>query len=179
MIDQTNKSLLDKSWFAIVTFVIFIGVVVTVWLALPAFLAKNLATLSERGAFGDSFGSVNALFTGLAFAGVVFTILLQIRELRLQRADFLQQLEAMHQSKEEVEEQNKILRAQVEVQLLDTVTRAIELEGQADALAATQWVPGSGPHNEHVQAMRVGASDIRKRVGDLQAKIINAYQDAS
>ena len=174
MSDDTNKSLLDKPWFAVVTFVILAAVVIGVWIYLPNYIAKHLTDLSDRGSFGDSFGSVNALFTGLAFAGVVFTILLQIRELRLQRADFLKQLEAMRQSKEEVEEQNKILRAQVEVQLLDTVSRAIELEGRADALAATQWIPGSGPHNQHVNSMRVGASDIRKRVSELQARIMKA-----
>ena len=40
---------------------------------------------SKRGAFGDSFGVVNALFSGLAFAGVIFAILLQKKELELQR----------------------------------------------------------------------------------------------
>ena len=31
----------------------------------------------ERGEFGDSFGVVNALFSGLAFAGVIWAIILQ------------------------------------------------------------------------------------------------------
>lgn len=38
-----------------------------------------------RGSFGDKFGAVNSLFSGLAFAGVIFTILLQRRELEIQR----------------------------------------------------------------------------------------------
>ena len=41
----------------------------------------------ERGTFGDMFGSVNALFSGFALAGIVFTIFLQKRELRLQRKE--------------------------------------------------------------------------------------------
>src|SRR5687768_11681898 len=38
-----------------------------------------------RGQFGDMFGAINALFSGLAFAGIIITILLQGRELALQR----------------------------------------------------------------------------------------------
>jgi hypothetical protein len=43
--------------------------------------------MATRGQFGDIFGGVNALFTGLAFAGVIYTILLQRQELGLQREE--------------------------------------------------------------------------------------------
>ena len=39
------------------------------------------------GQFGDMFGSVNALFSGLAFGGIVLTLLLQRLELALQRKE--------------------------------------------------------------------------------------------
>lgn len=42
----------------------------------------NMAAL-----YGDAHGGVNALFSGLAFAGVILTILLQSHELRLQRKE--------------------------------------------------------------------------------------------
>lgn len=35
-----------------------------------------------RGQFGDKFGAINALFSGFAFAGIIFTIFLQRRDLR-------------------------------------------------------------------------------------------------
>lgn len=41
----------------------------------------------NRGTFGDMFGSVNALFSGLAFGGVIYAILLQRKELKLQRKE--------------------------------------------------------------------------------------------
>jgi hypothetical protein len=41
--------------------------------------------MSTRGQFGDIFGTVTAFFTGLAFAGVVYTIILQRNELENQR----------------------------------------------------------------------------------------------
>jgi predicted aspartyl protease len=35
----------------------------------------------NRGLFGDTFGAMNALFSGLAFAGIVYTILVQRSEI--------------------------------------------------------------------------------------------------
>jgi uncharacterized membrane protein YgaE (UPF0421/DUF939 family) len=40
-----------------------------------------------RGTVGDSFGAVNALFSGLAFAALVYTIILQRREIQLNRSE--------------------------------------------------------------------------------------------
>jgi hypothetical protein len=45
---------------------------------------------STRGTFGDMFGAVNALFSGLAFGGIIITILLQRKELALQREELKQ-----------------------------------------------------------------------------------------
>ena len=59
----------------------------------------------DRGQFGDMFGAVNALFSGLAFAGVIWAIILQKQELELQRKE----LEA---TRAELEGQRKQLEAQ-------------------------------------------------------------------
>jgi hypothetical protein len=45
------------------------------------------ADMGSRGQFGDLFGSINALFSGLAFVGVFVAILLQKQELNLQRQE--------------------------------------------------------------------------------------------
>ena len=68
-------------------------------------------TWQERGQFGDLFGSVNALFSGLAFAGLIYAILLQHQELALQREELRLQRVEMAASRGE-------LRAQVEAQHL-------------------------------------------------------------
>jgi hypothetical protein len=62
--------------------------VVLLWVATP-FAVKAIVgqTLDQRGQFGDLYGSINALFSGLAFAGVIIAILLQRRELELQRRE--------------------------------------------------------------------------------------------
>lgn len=41
---------------------------------------------NERETFGDMFGGVNTLFTGLSFIGLIVTILLQRRDMNLQRS---------------------------------------------------------------------------------------------
>jgi hypothetical protein len=50
------------------------------WWCIPWASRFLTASIAEAGQFGDSFGSVNALFTGLAFLGALFAIYLQIDE---------------------------------------------------------------------------------------------------
>lgn len=44
-------------------------------------------TWEARGTMGDMFGAVNALFSGLAFAAILFTILLQREEIKMNRGE--------------------------------------------------------------------------------------------
>lgn len=67
---------------------------------------------NERGTFGDQFGAVNALFSGLAFTGLIYTIILQRKDLKLQRIDLRQQRKEMEEQTAEFEKQNETLRIQ-------------------------------------------------------------------
>jgi len=77
--------------------------VVALW-ALTFFLFFYTES-SDRDAFGNMFGSVNALFSGLAFAGIIITILLQSQELKLQR-------EELKATREEFQQQNATMKFQ-------------------------------------------------------------------
>ena len=44
-------------------------------------------SISKAGTFGDSFGALNSLFTGLGFAGLLITIFLQREDLKLTRLE--------------------------------------------------------------------------------------------
>lgn len=57
----------------------------------------TIGNISEAGTFGDSFGAINALFSGLAFAGVVIALVIQTKELQLAR---LERREALESQKE-------------------------------------------------------------------------------
>ncbi|MEP0155773.1 putative phage abortive infection protein [Pseudophaeobacter sp.] len=51
------------------------------------FLISFSHPYDARGTFGDMFGAVNALFTGLAFAAVIYAIFLQKHEVRLLKSE--------------------------------------------------------------------------------------------
>jgi len=81
------------------------------WLATLAVGHFFFATWEGRGQFGDLFGSINALFSGLAFAGLIYAILLQRRELNLQRTELRLQREEMAASRAELAAQVKAQKA--------------------------------------------------------------------
>lgn len=67
-------------------------------------------SMNERGTFGDMFGAINALFSGLAFCGVIYAILLQRRELELQREELTltrKELKKSADAQQEISKQNK------------------------------------------------------------------------
>lgn len=65
-----------------------------------------------RGTFGDMFGTTNSLFSGLAFAGIIYTIFLQRVELRLQREELKLQREAVENSTNELAGQKNLMDLQ-------------------------------------------------------------------
>ena len=69
-------------------------------------------SMEQRGQFGDMFGMVNALFSGLAFAGVIITIRQQHIDLEYQRVTIKQTNDEMERQTKEFELQNKTLKRQ-------------------------------------------------------------------
>lgn len=69
-----------------------------------------LLPVADRGTIGDMFGVVNALFSGLAFAGIIFTVLLQSRELQLQRRELSLTRAELEGQRHQLEAQNETLR---------------------------------------------------------------------
>lgn len=97
--DKKNKKDHFKLLFWIIA-VIVVALIIILWL-------WNY-TEEWKGEFGDKFGVINSLFSGLAFAGIIITILLQSRELKLQREEledtrevFESQLELMKRQQNE------------------------------------------------------------------------------
>ena len=84
--------------------------VVCVWAL--SFLLLLFFESEERGQFGDMFGAVNALFSGLAFAGLIITLILQKRELGLQREELDATRQELVRHSQEFDEQNRIMRVQ-------------------------------------------------------------------
>ena len=53
------------------------ALIIMAWVAWAFAVRALIPDWHHRGIFGDTYGSLTALFTGLAFAGLVYTILLQ------------------------------------------------------------------------------------------------------
>ena len=96
--------LLGKYWMFLLVLIIFFGG----WWLIDILNEEP----NDRGTFGDQFGFVNTLFSGLAFAGMIFTILLQKEELALQRKELADNREEMKHQTEQFISQNDNLKIQ-------------------------------------------------------------------
>ena len=85
-------------------------VICAVWLASFVLIYLCIDGWDVRGQFGDLFGSVNALFSGLAFAGLVITIIQQRHDLQLQRQAIEQTNREMQNQTEEFNQQNETMK---------------------------------------------------------------------
>lgn len=103
--DNTEK---DRPWLLWSLIAIVIFVIAIAWYLID----YNISSNEIRGQFGDKFGSVNALFSGLAFAGLIYTIALQRKDLQLQKKDLELTRKELEGQKIEAQKQNQILRKQ-------------------------------------------------------------------
>lgn len=88
------------------------GVVAALWVGVGLLAPRFLETAEGRGQWGDSFGAVGALFTGLALAGVVIALYFQSRDLELQRSDLALTRKEMTKQRAVMAEQLQSIRGQ-------------------------------------------------------------------
>lgn len=95
-------------------------VVLAIFLIYILVIRHLIPSLTDRGLFGDSFGGLNTIFSGLALLGIIYALLLQQRQLSLQS--------------EERKTNESLLRIQI-----DKIQRSFELQYQP----ILQITPGS------------------------------------
>ncbi|WP_146083334.1 hypothetical protein [Methylobacter tundripaludum] len=111
--------------------------VVALWL-FTLFLGQTFfTTWTERGQFGDLFGSVNALFSGLAFVALIYTIHLQRQELSLQRTELELQRKEMAASRGELAAQVAVQKSQVRATIAQIRVAAVEARIEATKLTGS------------------------------------------
>ncbi|GAA5144172.1 hypothetical protein GCM10023213_33750 [Prosthecobacter algae] len=124
-------------------------------------------TNDGRGTFGDMFGAVNSLFSGLAFGGVICAILLQRKELQLQRRELRLTRREMEKSSNAQTISAKALSLQFELNKLSA-----QLAAFATVLAAKQQAAANytGLYLTHVgnQKSRLEPSMLR---AESEAKV--------
>jgi hypothetical protein len=124
---QSNPPKRSKVWLLWLLIAIAIGTCLVCW---------YIASLQEDPAkFGDMFGLANALFSGLAFAGLIYTVVLQKEELALQREELAATRTELHAQTEHFGIQNQTLAKQSAEQtffqllrLHNDITSAIDLK---------------------------------------------------
>lgn len=88
--------------------------VLALWVLSAVMILIFLEDWPSRGTFGDLFGAVNALYSGLAFAGLIYTIILQKEDLALQRNEIKLNREELKKSAKAQKNSEKALMEQVE-----------------------------------------------------------------
>jgi len=89
-----------------ILFLTFLAVVLPIIIYAGAliFLTHPISEFSidKAGVFGDSFGILTSLFSGLAFGGIIITTYLQSKELQHQREELRLQREEISRNREEM-----------------------------------------------------------------------------
>lgn len=90
------------AWIAVLAFVTLL--VSLLWFAFQYWLPHLMTVLDRKeelrqaGTFGDSYGALNTLFSGLAFSGIVVSVFLQSHELADTRRELESQKEELRKS---------------------------------------------------------------------------------
>jgi hypothetical protein len=130
--------------------------VVLFWLGSYWYITTQYES-DEWGKIGDLFGAINALFSGLALAGVVYAILLQRQDLKLQQ-------EQLQLSNMEFQRQNQLITEQ-----LKTMQQALDFErkkAQESSEPFFQWQMGHS--NSNMRAWRFKNTGGRFKVKEVK-----------
>ena len=95
---------------------------------------STFGTWGERGAVGDMFGSINALFSGFALCGVIYAIFLQRKELELQREELKltrEELKKSAKAQQKISEDNAKI-AEFQSESAKTQLRGVRLQAEVE-----------------------------------------------
>ena len=148
--------------------------------------------MEKRGQLGDMFGFIGALFSGLAFAGLIVTMLQQREdlqnqkdEIQLQRKDLEAQTAALQLQKEEIAQTNKELKEQNKTIMLQRFENTFfnMLDMQQKILNELRYLQTGDFAQEHVgrKAIKELYSDIYyqckvKKISTLDGCLNEYYQ---
>jgi hypothetical protein len=159
-----------------------VGIFVLVFLAWALFgllPMMMMETPEKSGLVGDTFGAVNALFSGLAFAGLLITLMMQRDELKLQREELQLQREEMQQMRAEYartakaqEGSEAILRKQTAVAYFSAELQALSSVVDAHIARSTHGIHFSLP------SKGIMTSDFAlTEIGDVLARLRGVCYD--
>lgn len=117
--------------------VLAVGAVVAIWLAFPLSIVFVFDQVpASAGEYGDIFGGVGALFSGLAFVGLVVTLVMQYSALNKQSDE----LELTRNSVAKQAEELSISSEALQLQVSEMKAQRAEMEASRETLAQQQAV---------------------------------------
>lgn len=142
--------------------------IISLWFAYPFILTECGVEQMDQGGHGDMYGGLNTLFSGLAFAGLIYTVMLQREELGLQRKELELTRAELERTATANQEAAKAMAEQVKNQLL-----AARISAKAGLLAsydATFQTLLHGHPADYADA-RSRASQLRKELEEEISKV--------
>jgi septal ring factor EnvC (AmiA/AmiB activator) len=95
------------------SFTALIFFTVAIWFFSAVAILYFIDDWSARGTFGDLFGAVNALFSGLAFAGLLFSLFENRKQIAQQQEELLVNRQELLKARKIQEKTEKAIEAQV------------------------------------------------------------------
>ncbi|MFY7927491.1 MAG: hypothetical protein ACOVS5_01355 [Oligoflexus sp.] len=143
------------------TFARLVCAVLLIWLLVPVLGSMAFPDWEMRGQFGDTFGSINALFSGLAFAGLFWALRIQQKQLDIQREELKLQREELQEQRKEMVASRKELAKQVHAQhamfratAAQVTVAAVQARIEALKLdAESRGASGRGPFVRDIQTL--------------------------
>ncbi len=141
---------------------VLIIIVFVVWFLSAIGSILFLPKWEERAQLGDMFGSVNSLFSGLAFAVLIYTMWLQRTELTLQRQELELTRQELARTAAAQEATQKAVEVQAELMIL-----AADLSATATLLEANQKVGNkiAEHYGYHLERLQI---ELQKRTKELR-----------
>jgi len=158
-------------------------VVITAWILIPFALVNWLSTKNlpdNAGVIGDMFGSVNALFAGLAFLLLIWSVFQSNQAIKIQQQELSLQREELKESREvlkdQAESQEKMIEAITE--LSQQTKMASHVSARSALIQANMELLGNPRMQVHtLQNEPEIASDLRVFLLSMEkyVKSIQAY----
>jgi hypothetical protein len=136
-----DKDLNDNNSHGLTWGIIIFAIVFVFWFISAIIVYYIRPEWLTRGQFGDMFGGINSLFSGLAFAGLIYTIMLQRNELALQRKELMRSAKAQEESEKALTAQLKSMVIAANINGLTTIidyykgiaAKTVEAKGRIEA----------------------------------------------
>jgi hypothetical protein len=109
-----------------VSLTVLIVAIIAAWIIITVIIWFVFKDWDKSGTFGDTFGAINSLFSGLALAGIIYTIYLQKTELSLQRKELEYTREELKRTADAQESSSKMMTEQLRLNNIPLIDYHLE-----------------------------------------------------